>query len=179
MNEGPLQGLADRLNETADTVELDAVDVQLLKALAQDSRASLKSLAQSVGLSSPSISERITRLTSLGVIKRFSVDIDWARIGYTVSSYVSISVKSGFDRDQVFRRLLDLPSIESVSIVTGGRDFLVQMRTAGFDDLRRILAQELWTIEGVDNTETQMAIYYQDVEDFAERRLGEIAKHHN
>ncbi|WP_164207014.1 Lrp/AsnC family transcriptional regulator [[Micrococcus luteus] ATCC 49442] len=179
MSEGPLQGLSARFGEASEPVDVDAIDLQLLRALAQDSRASLKSLSQTVGLSSPSVSERISRLTSTGIIRKFSVDIDWSRLGYTLSSYITISVKSGYDRDLVFGQLLKLPSIESVSIVTGGRDFLVRMRTAGFDDLRKVLAQELWTLEGVDNTETQMAIYFQEIDDVAERRLAEITNHQN
>lgn len=175
MSEAPLQGLAARFSETVEPVGVDRIDLQILRSLAQDSRASLKSLSRDVGLSSPSVSERIGRLTNSGVIRKFSVDIDWSRLGYSVSSYVSISVKSGYDRNQVFGELLKLHIVEEIAVVTGGRDFLVKMRTAGFDDLRRVLAQELWAIEGVETTETQMAIYLQEVEDMAQRRLDAIA----
>lgn len=50
----------------------------------------------------------------------------------------------------------------------------MKLRTAGFDDLRRVLAEELWIIEGVETTETQMAIYLQEVNDVAERRIEAI-----
>lgn len=104
MSERPLQGLAARFNGKTEPVDVDAVDLELLRALAEDSRSSLKSLAQHVGLSSPAVSERISRLSAKGVIRKFSLDIDWSTLGYSTCSYISLSVKSGVDRNLVFGR---------------------------------------------------------------------------
>ncbi|UCF26466.1 MAG: winged helix-turn-helix transcriptional regulator, partial [Ralstonia sp.] len=48
---------------------LDETDQRILEVLLGDSRASLKSLAEQVGLSSPSVSERLRRLEERGVIR--------------------------------------------------------------------------------------------------------------
>ena len=48
----------------------DEIDQLLLNALMEDSRRSLKALAQISGLSSPSVAERLRRLEERGVIKR-------------------------------------------------------------------------------------------------------------
>ncbi|TIY07117.1 MAG: AsnC family transcriptional regulator, partial [Mesorhizobium sp.] len=46
---------------------LDDLDRRLLEILIKDSRTSLKELAQQVGLSSPSVAERLRRLEDRGV----------------------------------------------------------------------------------------------------------------
>ena len=48
---------------------MDDIDRQILTLLAQDARASLKTLSAQVGLSSPSTSERLRRLEESGVIR--------------------------------------------------------------------------------------------------------------
>ncbi|RVB21065.1 winged helix-turn-helix transcriptional regulator, partial [Mesorhizobium sp. M7A.F.Ca.CA.004.05.1.1] len=55
---------------------LDDLDRNLLEILVKDARTSLKELAAQVGLSSPSVSERLRRLEERGVIRAFTVEID-------------------------------------------------------------------------------------------------------
>ena len=47
----------------------DEIDQTLIAALMEDSRRSLKALAQISGLSSPSVAERLRRLEERGVLK--------------------------------------------------------------------------------------------------------------
>ena len=69
---------------------LDDVDQRILTALAADARVSLKDLARAVGLSSPSVSERVKRLEERGVIRGFTVDIDPRALGYQLQAIVRI-----------------------------------------------------------------------------------------
>ena len=54
----------------------DDIDQVLITALMEDSRRSLKALAQISGLSSPSDAERLRRLEERGVLKGYTVEID-------------------------------------------------------------------------------------------------------
>ncbi|MDP0964961.1 winged helix-turn-helix transcriptional regulator, partial [Klebsiella pneumoniae] len=67
---------------------IDALDQRILDVLLTDSRISLKQLAEQVGLSSPSVSERLRRLEERGVIRNYTVDIDPAALGYTLQAIV-------------------------------------------------------------------------------------------
>ena len=55
--------------------DLDAADVRILDALVDDARTSIADLARSVGLSPPSVSERIKRLEEAGVIEGYTLTI--------------------------------------------------------------------------------------------------------
>jgi len=69
---------------------LDELDRKLLEILVKDSRTSLKELAAQVGLSSPSVSERLRRLEERGVIRAFTIEIDPQALGFTLQAIVRI-----------------------------------------------------------------------------------------
>jgi Lrp/AsnC family transcriptional regulator, leucine-responsive regulatory protein len=60
---------------------LNNMDQRILEILQGDARISLKDLAAQVGLSSPSVSERVQRLEERGVIRAFTIDIDPQTLG--------------------------------------------------------------------------------------------------
>ena len=55
---------------------MDRTDYQILNLLQADSRTTLKTIGDRVGLTAPAVSERIRRMEEKGVIKSFSVNID-------------------------------------------------------------------------------------------------------
>src|SRR5476649_1040495 len=68
----------------------DDIDQVLISALMEDSRRSLKALAQINGLSSPSVAERLRRLEERGVLKGYTVEIDPKCFGYQLQAIVRI-----------------------------------------------------------------------------------------
>jgi DNA-binding Lrp family transcriptional regulator len=155
---GPLHHFASRIQDIP-AAEVDDIDLKLLKLLAQDGRASLKSLAAEIGLSSPAVSDRITRLTAKGVIRGFNVDIDWEVLGFSTVAYLSIVAKDSQDQNSLMDALLNIPRVEEVSVVTGSTDMMVKIRAAGFGDLRQLLAEEIWALDGILRTETLITLF--------------------
>lgn len=69
---------------------LDETDLRILRALAQDSRATLKEIAEHARLSSPSAAERMRRLEEGGVIRAYTIDLDPQLLGYSLQAIVRI-----------------------------------------------------------------------------------------
>lgn len=57
-------------------MKLDEMDAKLIALLGQDARISMRELAKLVGMSPPSVAERIRQLTDSGVISAFTVELD-------------------------------------------------------------------------------------------------------
>lgn len=55
---------------------LDDTDREILRILLDDGRRSYSDIAETVGLSAPAVSDRIDRLREVGLIERFTVDLD-------------------------------------------------------------------------------------------------------
>lgn len=57
-------------------MNLDSIDVELLRALQEDARQSFRSLAKRVGVSVPTVSARIANLEALGIVTGYHATIN-------------------------------------------------------------------------------------------------------
>lgn len=137
---------------------LDAVDAQLLALLAADARTSLRNLGAAVGLSGPSVADRIARLTERGVIRGFTVDFDWACLGLPTLAHIALLTDKTSHIEQVVDELSNIDRVEEISIVTGATDLLVRARVADLTELRQLLVEHIWPIAGIQRVETTLAV---------------------
>lgn len=94
-------------------VALDETDREIMELLLEDARRPYKEIAQEVNLSPPTISDRIDKLRELGVINRFTIDIDNSRLVDAESIFVDVNV-SPSATDAVFDTLSTLDQIEHI-----------------------------------------------------------------
>src|SRR4051812_24789177 len=107
----------------ANIERVDAIDRKLLEALAENSRLSLKELAQAAGMSSPSAAERLRRLEERGIITAFTIDIDPAALGYPLQAIVRIRPLPG-QLHVVERLIQETPEFVECDKVTGDDCFI-------------------------------------------------------
>lgn len=153
----PLGGIADVATPPQSPVELDTVDQKILTLLGQDSRMSQRRLGRELGMSPPAVGERIARLERAGVIRGYTVSVDWSALGY-VNCYLAVTAAQGADQAPIMTALNSLPEVEGISVVTGSLDMLVRMRVRDHAHLRRLLLQHIWNIEGLQRTETFLSL---------------------
>ncbi len=117
---------------------LDDVDKRILELLSNDGRMSVKDLAQHVGLSAPSTSERIKRLEERGVIRGFTVEIDPASIGFTLQAIIRVRPLPG--KLHVVQQLIEtIPEISECDKVTGDDCFIARLHVRSIEELDTIL----------------------------------------
>jgi Lrp/AsnC family leucine-responsive transcriptional regulator len=133
---------------------LDATDLAILRLLASDARMSLRRVARELGMSPPAIADRVAGLERLGVIRGYRAELDRSMLGFPLVVYVGIVSVQGTDQLQVVERLRETPEVEDVHLVTGPKDMLVRLRLRDTAHLREVLFERIWTVPGVDRTET-------------------------
>ena len=117
---------------------LDDVDKRILELLSTDGRMSVKDLAQHVGLSAPSTSERIKRLEERGIIRGFTVEIDPVSIGFTLQAIIRVRPLPG--KLHVVQRLIEgTPEISECDKVTGDDCFIARLHVRSIEELDTIL----------------------------------------
>lgn len=97
---------------------LDALDWQILRELQADARLSYNQLARRVGLSSPTVAERVRRLEEAGVIVGYRAEVDPSRVGLPVMALIHLRCRSGCCLLQT-RNETDFPEIIEVLKVSG------------------------------------------------------------
>ncbi len=117
---------------------LDDIDRRLVEVLIDDGRISLKALARHVGLSSPSVSERLRRLEERGIIRGFTVDIDPKALGYELQAIVRIKPLPG--KLHIVQALIqEIPAFCECDKVTGDDCFVARLVLRTIEDLDQIL----------------------------------------
>jgi len=130
---------------------LDELDRKLLDILVKDSRTSLKELAQQVGLSSPSVSERLRRLEERGVIRAFTVEIDPEALGFPLQAIVRVRPLPG--KLHIVQQLIEeIPEFGECDKVTGDDCFVARLYVRSMSELDKLLDRI------ADKAETSTAI---------------------
>ncbi|SMG01028.1 Lrp/AsnC family transcriptional regulator [Burkholderia singularis] len=119
---------------------LDALDRELLRALADDARLSVSELARRIGLSAPSTAERLRRLDAQGVITRFTVELDPRALGYTLQAIVRVKPLPG-QLHLVEELLRRIPEFVECDKVTGDDCFVCRLYLRSIEQLDEILAK--------------------------------------
>ncbi|MFC6764539.1 winged helix-turn-helix transcriptional regulator [Natrinema soli] len=78
---------------------LDETDFEILRLLTEDARRPYREIADAVDLSSPSVSDRVSRLQDMGIIRRFTLDLDRSKLRGGVPVLVELAVQPDMVED--------------------------------------------------------------------------------
>jgi len=117
---------------------LDTIDAAILDALARDARMSVADLARLVGLSAPSVSERIRRLEDAGVIEGYTLTINPRALGFPVAAWLRVRPIPG-QLQKVASLLQQLPEVVECDRITGDDCFMARAHVRTVDDLEKLI----------------------------------------
>lgn len=117
---------------------VDAVDRKLLDALIANARTSNAELARLVGLSAPSVAERIKRLEEAGVIEGYTATINPGALGLPIAAWLRIRPIPG-ELHRVAQILRDLPEIVECDRITGEDCFIARAHLRSVGDLETLI----------------------------------------
>ena len=163
--------LTEVANPSTPKVDVDDLDLALLRALASDARQSQRALARKMEISAQAVADRLARLERNGVIRGYRAEVDWAALGYPVVVYLAVTAGPGTDLGETIRIVRALPEAEEMSVVTGGLDLLVRLRVRDHAHLRELLLAEIFQIKGVQRTETFLSLADMDAYNFTASML--------
>jgi Lrp/AsnC family leucine-responsive transcriptional regulator len=136
--------------------DLDRTDRKILKALQADGRIANVDLAEKVGLSPTSTSDRVKRLQREGFIAGYGARLDPHRLGLGLLVFVEVSLDK--TTPDVFEKFAEAvkraPEVLECHMVAGGFDYLVKTRVADMAAYRRFLGDILLALPGVKETRT-------------------------
>jgi len=129
--------------------DLDEETLIILKELQKDGRITYAELSRITGIPNSTIHDKIKRLISKGVIKKFTVILNNEKIGMNIVAIIGVETGAKLYKN-VAETLCEIEKVVEVYGTTAEFDLMVKVRTTTRDDLSNILNQ-IRKIDGVDD----------------------------
>lgn len=135
---------------------LDDKDRKILQIMMKNSRLSYREIAKLANLSTVTVLNRVKRLEESGVIKNYTIDLDYDKLGFDVQVIIDIRVSKG-KLIEVQRKISTEPNVFAVYDNTGHFDSTIigkfKTRLAMDKFLKKIQSYEF-----VERTETKLIL---------------------
>lgn len=137
---------------------MDAINNILLAALAEDATVSTVELAARVHLSVPAVNKRLLRLREDGVIRRYTVLTDAARVGKPLTAFILVVLQYAEGAAQALTEALQSdPDVLECYAITGEYDYLIKVSAADVEALENTLLR-LKKQRGVLRSHTMLSL---------------------
>lgn len=128
----------------------------MIELLQEDGRLSVAKLSRSLGITEVTVRKKLNRLLSEEVI-RVVATVDPFDVGYETPVIIGLKVQRT-RIDEVANRLSGLPQVRFIAASTGRVDLIVEVVTRTNQDLAAFLLDELGSIEGILDSETNLIV---------------------
>ena len=139
---------------------LDAIDMKLLAELQANGRITNVELATKVGLTAPPCLRRMRALEQSGTIKSYHADVDAGALGYTITVFAMVSLKSQAEKDlKAFEEhVRALPDVRECHMLNGEIDFILKIVARDLQSFQEFLTSQLTSAPNVSSVKTSLTI---------------------
>jgi len=140
-----------------EAIEPDSIDLRILDVLQEHGRIPHAKLAEQVGLSAPSVIERVKKLEDCGIITGYHASVDARKLGHDVTAFIGVSI--GHPRTiNLFEESVSLmPDVLECHHITGEHTVLLKVKTHSTATLEQLIRM-IRLIDGVTRTETMIVL---------------------
>lgn len=151
------------------SLDLDATDRAILRALQADATLGASELGRRLGLSQPAAWRRVRRLHEGGALGPSRLDLDLERLGFGVTVFlgVKLGLKGRVSLEDFERAVAAIPEVQTVEHVLGLYDYRLRVVARDLPDFERVLRRRIMTLPGVGGVEANVVLS-------EERRPGPI-----
>ncbi len=143
---------------------MDDIDKKIIDVLKDNARWSTQKIAKKTGIPITTVHYRIKKLEGEGIIKKYTVGLDYKKMGVPICAFVLIVVdyndmkEKNLTQHQLAQKLLLKPQVEAASMVAGRFDIIVKLRVANVDELNQFVTVDMRNMQGVERTETMLVL---------------------
>ncbi len=137
---------------------MDAADIQIVELLQRDARATQAEIAKKIGLSQPTVADRIRKLEEAQVILGYTARVDPRKLGKDITAFIGVAIEHPKYFEAFARKVQALPEVLECHRVAGQESYLLKVRSDNTGTLDRLLVEGLRTIPGVTGTQTTIVL---------------------
>lgn len=143
-------------HKDAGMVELDDLDIEIIRSLNKNARKSFRDIAKELDVSLTTVSNRVRILERSGVIEGYIPVVNASKLGYDIMAVIGIKVIHGKIIDTE-KDLAEEAGVFAVLDSTGEWDAIVMARFKSKSELNTFVKKAL-DHENVDRTYTQVVL---------------------
>ena len=139
---------------------LDSIDRRLLAELQDEGRVTNVDLARRVGLTAPPCLRRVRALEEAGVIRGYHADLDASSLGFTITVFAMVSLKSQAEEDlRAFENhIKGLAEVRECHMLNGEIDFILKIVSKDLQSFQEFLTSKLTPAPNVASVKTSLTI---------------------
>jgi Lrp/AsnC family leucine-responsive transcriptional regulator len=120
----------------------DTTDLVILDILKKNSRIQWREIGEIVHLTGQAVGNRIRRMEEMGLIKGYTVDLDYSKLGQPLTAFVTVFMKST-DHPGLQKFLIEKRAVVRADRISGDGCYLLEFRVTSHEELTEILNQIL------------------------------------
>ncbi len=136
---------------------MDLTDVKIINALIDNSRINASEISDLVGLSVSAVIERIKKLETSGIVKKYTVILDNKTLGKDVTALIMVSLEHPKYNESFIKAMIENESVSECHYLAGDFDYQLKIATSNTLRLERLL-NEVKSIPGVSKTKTMVIL---------------------
>jgi len=126
---------------------LDPTDLKIIDILKRNARTPVLKMSGILGISDVAIKKRIKKMEDLGVIRGYTIKIDYPKLGYRGLAIVGLDVESSALLE-VAKKLVEKDNVKYVAISTGDHMVIATIIAKDNEELAAFI-DELRKMKGV------------------------------
>ena len=142
------------MEHTTSKNAIDEIDQRIIEALQLDGRRPFTKLASELGISEASVRQRVANLINTQVMQIVAIT-NPLKMGYSLAGMIGIRV-SGDRLLEVAQAISAFDEVIYLIVCAGSFDLLAEVVCQDNEHLLRFLAEKLYKVPGVQQTETYM-----------------------
>ncbi len=114
-------------------------------------------IGEIVGLSVPSVSDRMRKLEERGVITGYHAVVAPKRLHMDIASFIRVTVDGSVNYDNFVNEVLVFPEVQEVHSITGEGSHILKVRSRNTTTLEQLLSK-IRSLPGVYSTSTSIVL---------------------
>jgi DNA-binding Lrp family transcriptional regulator len=135
---------------------MDETDTKILHQILSDGRSSYRKIAEQIGVSPPTVLNRIQKLERSHVIKSYSAVLDHEKLGYDLTAIIELTAVKG-KITEVEKHISKFANVCAVYDITGLTDMIIVAKFRNRRELSDFVKKDL-SLPYVERTNSRMVL---------------------
>ncbi|MEO9802882.1 MAG: Lrp/AsnC family transcriptional regulator [Reichenbachiella sp.] len=135
---------------------IDQTDLKILDCLQEDSKMKMKQIAEHIGMTITPTYERIKKMERLGIIEKYTIQIDPKSLGYDLIAYCSVTLKEHSQQNlkQFEEGVQKLTQVLECNHMSGNFDYLLKVVVKDMKHYQLFISDHLAALDNIGQVQS-------------------------